>query len=595
MNRSFVANISLQHSPDLKYTDVIEIACATDDAYAPHCATMLRSLLANAVGERLRVHVLHDGNLSPIAQQRLLELSAGSQSSVRLLAVPRKLVDPFPHEHFHESCWYRVLLPTLLPELSRIIHLDADIVVLASLRDLWDTDLGGQYFAAAINPLYPFNPDRARELGLAPTEYLNSGVLLMDLEQMRSQAVIQQILSYAQAHPHNWWPEQDALSAVCRGHWRRLHARWNVQPTLYDLSTARLPLDPTEVAQAVQHPAIVHFIGPLKPWTYLCRHPLRHWYAHYRRETPWPDFNLAGRTLTNRLLRPLSLHRQVQLQQLGRALRRLGRRSLAALRTGVRATGLAQVPVLQRLRYALRDLVARARARGPRLIAAFARRYPHASFVQVGSNDGRKHDPLHDSLRRAEWSGVMVEPVAYVFERLRTNYGGMPRIRLENVAIAQQAGTLPFWHLAKADDPRHLPSWYDELGSFRKEVILTNRHLIPDIDSRLRCTEVECLTFNQLCERNALEHLDLVHVDTEGYDFEIVKSIDLTHMRPLLLIYEHKHLSRDDRAACEGRMRAAGYRLYAEKDDTWCIDGLERDANHAAFLTDWHRILGEDA
>jgi FkbM family methyltransferase len=87
---------------------------------------------------------------------------------------------------------------------------------------------------------------------------------------------------------------------------------------------------------------------------------------------------------------------------------------------------------------------------GPRLIAAFADAFPDALFVEVGSNDGRKHDHLRAHIEERGWRGVMVEPVPYVFERLRRNYGDNGRVRLENVAVAGHDGRMPFWHLAEA-------------------------------------------------------------------------------------------------------------------------------------------------
>ena len=53
--------------------------------------------------------------------------------------------------------------------------------------------------------------------------------------------------------------------------------------------------------------AIVHFIGPMKPWTFLCRHPLRALYADHARATPWGVAPLEGRTLRNAVLRQLPM------------------------------------------------------------------------------------------------------------------------------------------------------------------------------------------------------------------------------------------------------------------------------------------------
>lgn len=298
------------------------VACATDDGYAPHCAAMLHSLLAHHPAGSVQVYVLHGtGTLSEASRGRLSEVAAGGDAAIDWLEVRPADIAAFPATRFHPACWYRVLLPDLLPRAPRVLYLDADLIVLEPLDELWSADLRGRAFAAVVNPLYPFMPDRAATLGLASaSEYLNSGVLLMDLERMRATGLAARLRAYAQDHPDNPWPEQDALSVVCRGEWAALPPRWNAQTTVFDLADGQLPYPPDQAREARQRPAIVHFIGPLKPWTYLCRHPLRHVYARHRRQTPWGEFEPEGRTLANRLLRPLSLGAQLKARALYRTL-----------------------------------------------------------------------------------------------------------------------------------------------------------------------------------------------------------------------------------------------------------------------------------
>src|SRR5436305_1438250 len=66
------------------------------------------------------------------------------------------------------------------------------------------------------------------------------------------------------------------------------------------------------------------------------------------------------------------------------------------------------------------------------VIYAFARAYPRAFVVQVGAHDGSIVDPLRAELVRRPWSGILVEPVPYVFARLRASYGRNSRLALEN-------------------------------------------------------------------------------------------------------------------------------------------------------------------
>jgi lipopolysaccharide biosynthesis glycosyltransferase len=188
-----------------------------------------------------------------------------------------------------------------------VLYLDTDTIVLDSAAPLWDVELGDRPVAAASNPVYPFmnfHPDAA--LGLTNAEeYFNSGVLLLDLERMRREGSTKLLLEYAQAHPWNQYPDQDALNVVFAGRRLSLHPRWNAPQTLWHLSLPELPFTSAEVQEARSNPAIVHFVGPFKPWHYLCTHPYKDRYFEHLAATPWPAPAIEGRTALNRALRRL--------------------------------------------------------------------------------------------------------------------------------------------------------------------------------------------------------------------------------------------------------------------------------------------------
>ena len=93
-------------------------------------------------------------------------------------------------------------------------------------------------------------------------------------------------------------------------------------------------------------------------------------------------------------------------------------------------------------------------------------------FVQVGSNDGRYNDRIFPfSSSRADWSGLLVEPVPYLFERLKRNYaevaGDPARFRFAQVAVSGRSGTAQF-HYVSPDARNAIPDLrasHDKIGS----------------------------------------------------------------------------------------------------------------------------------
>ena len=199
------------------------------------------------------------------------------------------------------------------------------------------------------------------------------------------------------------------------------------------------------------------------------------------------------------------------------------------------------------------------------LVAAFARERPRASFVQIGAHDGTQLDPLRWAILATDWHGVLVEPVPYVFERLRLRYGGCPRLQLENVAVSTSDEPMSFFYVPETGDD--VWNWYDALGSFRRDVVLSHTEFIEDIAERVEEMTVPCATFDQVCDRNGLVTVDVVQVDTEGFDLTILESIDLDRYRPAIVMIEELHLSDDEK----GRAR----QLVTEHGYEWFADGMD--------------------
>lgn len=160
----------------------------------------------------------------------------------------------------------RINLAAYLPEPSRVILLDSDLLVRSDIGRLWDTPLAGAVAAAVIDPFIPTVSSRDGlatyvDLGLASdAPYLNAGVMLVDLALWRQREVGPRALAFVESY---WrvtrWYDQDAINAVLAGQWITLDARWQTHPRLARLRT---------ISPRGEDPWIVHFSGRLKPWAY---------------------------------------------------------------------------------------------------------------------------------------------------------------------------------------------------------------------------------------------------------------------------------------------------------------------------------------
>ena len=103
-------------------------------------------------------------------------------------------------------------------------------------------------------------------------------------------------------------------------------------------------------------------------------------------------------------------------------------------------------------------------------------------FVQVGSNDGKKNDPLYTHIRQKGWKGILVEPDPINFTKLKETYNNQSGLIFENTGIAPESGTLVFYKLRQISSQE--PEWYDQIGSFDEGTFRKNISYINGLDKR---------------------------------------------------------------------------------------------------------------
>lgn len=192
-------------------------------------------------------------------------------------------------------------------------------------------------------------------------------------------------------------------------------------------------------------------------------------------------------------------------------------------------------------------------------------------FLQIGGNDGFIKDPIFKFVKKYPWKGIIVEPQQEVFEKkLKRTYRNEKKVKLENVAIADQSGKRKLWKLAVSDS-----RWATGLATFNKETLIyqIERNYVSDrlkregkpvpenTEDYLTYEEVDCMTIHDLLDKHQMDHLDLLQIDTEGYDFEIIKTIDFSRLKPGMISFESEHLSESDQIACRKLLEEQGYRL----------------------------------
>jgi len=259
------------------------VAFCIDDAFVIPATVALVSLFDSWRGDHpLEVYVFHcdvdagdrelvDRSVEPYLNERsAMHWVRTDVSRIGAVATSRSV---------SRTTYLRLLLPDLLPDsVDKVVYLDADVLVLADIVDLWTVAMRGRPLMAVdhINLRRP---------------YFNSGVLLIDAASWRAHGTGRRVLRFARDNRAQCvWYDQDALNHVLRDDWGRLDPRWNQLPGfLFDRSW-QIALDQHPgYTDLVERPYIVHFARRrFKPWLYPDNpHPFTTRYFEYYTSTCW--------------------------------------------------------------------------------------------------------------------------------------------------------------------------------------------------------------------------------------------------------------------------------------------------------------------
>lgn len=280
----------------------IPVALSCDNRQAVAMSVVMVSAIKNASPDTFfEFYCLLSKDVSPENRMRLQECeNCGKNCSVSLL----EMTDAFQKIEYGKfvglvhsvtaPALYRLKLPSILERYEKVIYLDTDTLVRCDLKSLFHFELGDAYFAG-VPVTWAQVDKKKRERWLRKSkipemdDYLNSGVLLMNLKKMREEAFESKCLSlvgnreFAKLDP----ADQLILNFVGYGKVRLLPCRFNVtmnhfkNPGKLEIFYSR-----KEIREALEEPAIIHWTGACKPWLYYDVPLAREWLDYFRK-TPF--------------------------------------------------------------------------------------------------------------------------------------------------------------------------------------------------------------------------------------------------------------------------------------------------------------------
>lgn len=202
-------------------------------------------------------------------------INARDQESVLTMkVVENPYEDSYEVRQISSGAYLRLILHRILPEIDKIIYCDVDVLFQHDLSFMWETELNGYVIAAikgAVNlaDKWEWNSDRPywKNLEAMKGKYINSGVLFLNLQEIREQQLERQWDKWAKEKLY--YQDQDILNLTCQNAIRYLPPKYNMLAYMgsqdYDRFVREGIFSEAECKEALEQPVIIHYAGD-KPW-----------------------------------------------------------------------------------------------------------------------------------------------------------------------------------------------------------------------------------------------------------------------------------------------------------------------------------------
>lgn len=261
----------------------IPIVLMSSNLYVAYLCVYLQSLMEASSQSNNYDIIILEKEISEENKKLLKSLAEGRQNISIRFYNPARVIGKskfyIAHAVYAEEAYYRMLTPWILEKYEKAIVMDCDIIVKRDLADLYNTKIDG-YLVAGVKDIvfqgilngsvpgtYEYVLDEMKMKD--PYEYVNTGVLVMNLKEWRKEYTQEAVIDIASSKKFRI-QEQDILNVLFEGKMKALEVGWNYYVPVSDFLKSSLEFAPAASYQiykeAGKNPYLIHYAGVPKPW-----------------------------------------------------------------------------------------------------------------------------------------------------------------------------------------------------------------------------------------------------------------------------------------------------------------------------------------
>lgn len=263
-------NIISHYSSNSRKKNIINICMSINNKYIYPVLISMESALSNCNKKKslLIYHILCPGDIKDNILLKIKSLMNHYPKNIELIYYNMSdIFIKFKHIHFSQTSYYRLVTPIFI-NLNRIIYLDGDTLILKDLNEMYQTSFDDNYVLGFLD----IQSKDIDDLGIKSEKYINSGVLLLNLEKIRKDKKYYDLINFVSNHSQIYY-DQKILNFVLYPFIGKLPYKfgmWNFKNN-YEINKysqkLRQKINITELEEAFENPSLFHLVTCWpKPW-----------------------------------------------------------------------------------------------------------------------------------------------------------------------------------------------------------------------------------------------------------------------------------------------------------------------------------------
>lgn len=255
----------------------INVAYALDNNYFYIAHVSMKSIMLNQNFDTfINFHIL-TSNITDKQKEIINKISLEHHNCKITYHIIHNQFTEFKSEGFAKwttTIFYRLLLQNILKKEKKILYLDCDTLIYKDLKKIYNYNIKDKYYVGMLERKF------VNLFGCEIKCYINSGVILINLANLRKDNIFNKIKEYLTKYNNKLiFPDQDTINAVC-----------NKKNGVFPIKYVTKPFCKINEKTSYEDPYILHYIIYSKPWkgvtndnNLVCYDPITRFYEFARK------------------------------------------------------------------------------------------------------------------------------------------------------------------------------------------------------------------------------------------------------------------------------------------------------------------------